>query len=113
MIRNAVLKCVAIAMLTFAVIPSHAGSDPVPTKKNSIPAKPYKVLTSGKRITVQSKTDISKIMVWTSKGQRFVEENNVNAASYSFNVTIREKFLFMMLELSDGKRFTEKIGISE
>lgn len=113
MIRNAVLKVLAIAIFTFAVTPGHAGTEPLPKAVSSSPAKPYKVLTSGKRITVQSKTDISKIMVWTAKGHRFIEANDVNATTYSFNVTIREKFLYMMLELSDGKRYTEKIGLAE
>ena len=73
--------------------------------------KPYKVLTAGKRITVQSKTEISKIMVWTSSGHRFVEENDVKAPSYTFVVSISEKFFYIMLELKDGKRYTEKVGV--
>lgn len=113
MIRNAVLKVMAIAILTFAVTPGHAGNEPLPKTISFSFAKPYKVLTAGKRITVQSKTDISKIMVWTAKGHRFIEENNVNASTYSFNVTIKEKFLYMMLELRDGRRYTEKIGLAE
>ena len=75
------------------------------------PVKPFKVLTNGKQITVQSKQNFKSIMVWTSSGHRIVEEKEVNAANYSFTVPPKEKFVFMMAEMSDGKRFTEKIGI--
>jgi hypothetical protein len=73
--------------------------------------KPYKILTSGRHITIQSNKDIARIMVWTSSGNRFVEQNNVNAPSYSFNITIRERFYFMLLEFKDGKRYTDKFGV--
>jgi len=103
---SAIILCVA----TLATGQVNAIPDKKPAAETAA-AKPYKVLTSGKRITVQSKTEINKIFVWTSTGRRFVEENNVKAASYSFTVTINEKFFYIMLELKDGKRYTEKIGV--
>ena len=74
-------------------------------------AKPYKVLTNGKQITIQSKQDIRSVMVWTSSGHRIVEQKDINAASYKFTVSVNERVFFMMLETVDGKRFTEKIGV--
>jgi hypothetical protein len=75
------------------------------------PVKPFKVLTNGKQITIQSKQNFKSIMVWTSSGHRIVEEKEVNAPNYSFTVPSKEKFVFMMAEMTDGKRFTEKICV--
>jgi hypothetical protein len=113
MIRNAILKLIAVAILSLTFTPGNAGTEAIPKAIAFSFAKPYKVLTVGKRITVQSKADIAKIVVWTAKGHRFIEDNSVNTSSYSFTVTMREKFVYMMLELKDGRRFTEKIGIAE
>ena len=74
-------------------------------------SKPFRILTNGKQITIQSNKNISKIIVWTSGGNRFVEQSNVEASSYNFTIPAKEKFVFMMLELQGGKRFTEKIGV--
>ena len=75
------------------------------------PAKPFKVLTNGKQITVQSKQNLKSLMVWTSSGHRIVEEKDLKTNSYSFTVPAKEKVVFMMLETAEGKRFTEKMGI--
>ena len=75
------------------------------------PAKPYRVLTSGKEVTIKCTKEIKSLMVWTSGGNRIVEEKNVNASHYSFRVTIREKIFFIMLRLVDGKTYSEKIGV--
>ena len=74
-------------------------------------AKPYKILTDGKQITIQSKLDIRSVLVWTSSGHRIVEQKEINAAIYKFTFPAREKILFLMLETINGKRFTEKIGV--
>src|SRR5689334_4294157 len=85
----------AVLILCIATLTS-AQSDTSPEIKKTlaerIAAKPYKVLTAGKRITVQSKTEINKILVWSSSGHRFVEDNNVKASSYTFTVSTGEKF---------------------
>lgn len=75
--------------------------------------KPYKILTQGKQITIQSKQEIKSLMVWTSGGHRIVEAKKVMNTSYTFNVPSKEKLVFMMTELSDGKKYTEKIGIKQ
>lgn len=74
-------------------------------------SKPFRILTNGNQITIQSNKNISKIIVWTSGGNRFVEQSNVESSSYNFTIPAKEKFVFMMLELQGGKRFTEKIGV--
>lgn len=74
-------------------------------------AKPYKILTSGKRITIQSKLNISSVIVWTAGGHRVVEQNDINATSYTFNITVREKLFFVRIDLGDGKMYSQKIGV--
>lgn len=73
--------------------------------------KPYKILTAGKQVTIRSNRDIKNLMVWTSDGNRIVEQKDVNNTSYTFRVTTNEKLLFVMLKLDDGKVYSEKIGI--
>lgn len=73
--------------------------------------KPYKILTSGKQITVKSTRNIKNILVWTASGHRIVEQREVNASTYSFNINVSEKIFFLMIEYEGSKPFTEKIGI--
>ncbi|MEI9911272.1 MAG: hypothetical protein WDO71_17380 [Bacteroidota bacterium] len=73
--------------------------------------KPYKILTSGKQITVKSTKNIKNIMVWTASGHRIVEQKAVNASSYTFNINVNEKIFFVMIEYEGSKPYTEKIGI--
>jgi len=73
--------------------------------------KPYKVLTNGKQITVQSKQNLKSLIVWTANGHRFVEEKDLTTNSYSFTVPTKENIFYIMLETADGKRFTEKMGV--
>ena len=80
--------------------------------KNEISAaKPYKILTNGKRITVQAKHNIKTVFVWTSNGHRVVEQKEINTTSYSFNITVPEKLFFMRIDMEDGNKFTQKIGV--
>ncbi len=73
--------------------------------------KPYRILTSGKQVTVKSTKNIKSLMVWTSGGHRIVEEKNLNATSYSFRIQVNEKVFFVMVQLADGKTYSEKIGV--
>ena len=103
-------------IISFAVLVNVSiAQDPGPKKKVAATekkeTKPFRVLTNGKRITVQSSRDISSIIVWTASGHRFVEQTNIQAPSYNFTVPPNEKIVFLMLELEPGKRYTEKIGI--
>ena len=81
----------------------------------SVPAKvnePFKVLTQGKKITIQSKPKLKKIMIWTASGHRIVEDHNLDQHSWTFNINVNENVFYLMLELADGKRYTKKIGIT-
>ena len=82
-----------------------------PVTKTSEPAKPFKILTNGKQITIQSKQNLRSIMVWTASGHRFVEEKELKSNSYSFTVPSKEAIFYMMIETAEGKRFTEKMGV--
>jgi hypothetical protein len=41
-----------------------------------------------------------------------LEQDNINAANFSHTISINEKIFFVMIETTDGKRFTEKIGLN-
>jgi len=115
MTHSIIRKIAAISAFTF-VVSSSLAQDPGPKGKNLTPpqnatAKPFRILSNGQRITVQSNKDIDRIIVWTATGNRFVEQSNIEAASYYFVVPSKEKYVFMMLELKGGGRYTEKIGV--
>lgn len=74
-------------------------------------SKPYKILSAGKKITIQSKNNIKRIFVWTSDGHRIVEQHDLNISSYSFTIPVNEKYFFLMVEMRDGKRYSEKFGV--
>ena len=85
--------------------------NPRPPKENYNSSPPYRVLTAGKKITIQTKLNISNIIAWTSSGNRIVEQKNLNLTRYSFTVPGNDRIIFLMLELQDGKRYTQKIGL--
>jgi hypothetical protein len=104
------------AIIVFACLVNVSlAQDPGPKKKvtdtEKKESKPFRILTNGKRITVQSNKDISYIIAWTASGHRFVEQINVQSSSYNFTVPSNEKIIFVMIELEPGKRYTEKIGV--
>ena len=102
----------ALILLANIVVSSHAQSTAGPSFANEkIEKKPYKILTAGKQVTVKATSSIKTIMVWTSSGHRIVENKSVNANHFTFNLTINEKIIFIMLRMENGKHFTEKVGI--
>jgi hypothetical protein len=111
--RNPILK--AILVSGFFCITAFAHGQPKQSprvdKNTTTPVKPFKVLTNGKRITIQSKQNLRSVMVWTASGHRFVEEKQLTTNSYTFTVPSKEKVFYMMIETAEGKRFTEKMGI--
>ena len=116
MIQLAIQYTVAVATFLMIVTSSHAQKDDYVPPKNKTVAekkviKPYKILTSGKRITVQSKNNIKRILVWTATGHRIVEQHELDVPSYNFTIPGDEKIFFLMLETQDGKRYSEKFGI--
>jgi hypothetical protein len=97
----ALLLFSALFLFTQAQSSSFPGNDP----------KPYRILTSGKQVTVKSTKDIKTVMVWAASGHRIVEQKEVNATSFSFRIGVNEKVFFVMLELKGEERYTEKIGV--
>ena len=109
-VRKALLLS-AIACLSYF---SEAQSSGIPISASNHTEKtfkPYRILTSGKQVTVKSTKNIKTLMVWTSGGHRIVEEKNLNVNSYSFRIQVNEKVFFVMVQLADGKTYSEKIGV--
>ena len=106
--NKSIRRLLTILSMSIAVIISHAQ----PVTDNAVKeAKPYKVLTSGKQITIKSTKGISHVMLWTNGGNRLVEQRGINASSYSFTIPINGKVFFLMVGLVNGKIYTEKIGV--
>ena len=116
MTRLAIQYTLAVAAFFMIVITSHGQKDDnIPPKNKSVTekkvTKPYKILTSGKRITVQSRNNIKRILVWTSSGHRIVEQHELDVPSYNFTIPGEEKIFFLMLETNNGNRYTDKFGV--
>jgi hypothetical protein len=107
MMKVTISRFIAITSILLLSIFSQA--QPLPAGINE--SKPYKILTSGKQITIKSTKNIESIMVWTATGHRIVEQRQVNTATYSFNVNVNEKVFFIMIGYPGLKPFTEKIGV--
>jgi hypothetical protein len=106
MITLTALRKVIFAILVFIPILIKAQ-----VEKPEKTSKPYRILTSGKQVTIKSIKDMKSLMVWTASGHRILEQKEMNVQSYDFRIDVKEKYFFMMIQLSDGKVFTEKIGI--
>ena len=106
-------KMAAIALFCASVSFSMAQDPGLKSKSSQTKTenKPFKIMTAGRRITIQSIQDINRIMAWTTTGHRVVEQTNFDSPSYSFNIPGNEKLLFVMIQLKNGKYYTEKIGV--
>ena len=108
-IRKAILVCALFSVTSF--IYGQPKKSPKSEISSPTSAKPFKVLTNGKQITIQTKQNLRSLMVWTANGHRFVEEKDLTTNSYTFTVPSKEKIFYMMIETAEGKRFTEKMGV--
>jgi hypothetical protein len=108
MMRPATRRFMAIAAFMLLSIISLA--QPIGESYKTGP-KPYRILTSGKQITVKSTKNIKNIMVWTASGHRIVEQKDLNLTSYSFNTGSRSNVIFVMIQYEGQKPYTEKIGV--
>ncbi len=84
----------------------------ISVEKRTEDPKPYKILTNGKKITIQSEQKIKSVLVWTASGHRIVEQKKIEALSFTFTVTVKENILFIMVVMENGKRYTSKIGVN-
>lgn len=108
-IRKTILASALFCVCCF--VQAQVKQSPKSEIATSASAKPFKVLTNGKQITIQSKQNLKSLMVWTASGHRFVEEKALTTTSYSFTVPPKEKIFYIMLETAEGKRFTERMGV--
>ena len=105
------------AMLVFALFGAtyltnaQGKQSPISEARATSSAKPFKVLTNGRQVTIQIKQNLRSLMVWTASGHRIVEEKNLPTTSYSFTMPAKEKVFFIVIETAEGKRFTEKMGV--
>jgi hypothetical protein len=115
MMLQAIRKLLAItsfACITIVAQSQSGSSESIePGTVAKAEAIPFKVLTSGKQITIKSSKNIKSIMVWTASGHRIIEQKDVNASTYNFRISVNEKIFFVMLQLIDGKIYSEKIGV--
>ena len=107
MTRHFIRRLMMILVIACLSLLSYAQPAPAPNNE----PKPYKILTTGKKVTVKSSKNIQSIMVWTADGHRIVEQQDINASSFSFTARPNEKYFFVMIRLEGMKPFTEKIGI--
>ncbi len=105
---SSVTRLLAAAFLSLSLYTSYAQPAPAPAPRE---VKPYKVVTSGKQITIKSSKDISHVMLWTTNGYRVVEQREINNSNYTFRVPVDQKKFFLLIGLKDGKVYTEKVGI--
>ena len=103
------MAIIAIATLSLASL--EAQPAPVLVKETVKVAKPYRILTSGKQVTIKSSKDIKSVMVWTADGHRVIEQKDINAPSFNFRINVNAKVFFMMVQLADGKTYSEKLGV--
>lgn len=104
--QQSIRRLFAVVTMSLLLFVSQAQPDRKETK-------PYKVLTSGKQITIKSTKDINHVMLWTTGGNRVVEQKDINKASYTINIPVNQKTFFLMIGFVGGKIYTEKIGLRD
>lgn len=101
---KSVSRLVAVILFTVSFLSIKAQS----TKKET---KPYRVITSGRQLTIKSSKTINNIMVWTTDGNRVVEQKTINNNSFTIDIPVYRKAFYLMIGLTNGKIYTEKIGV--
>ena len=111
MTQLSVRRLVAIMSITLLSIFGYAQPINLGPYETAKVEKPYKLMTSGKQVTVKSTKSIKSVMVWTASGHRVLEQKDVNTSSYSFTLNSSEKIFFVMIQMEGSKPYTEKIGV--
>jgi hypothetical protein len=73
--------------------------------------KPYKITSSGRQLFIKSNKTIQHVMVWTTDGNRVVEQKNINNNNITIDIPISRRTFFLMIGLADGKIYTEKLMV--
>lgn len=113
MMKTYVLKAIFVFALVSVthLINGQPTERPIRETVGKPPVKPFKVLTNGKYITVQSKQNLRSLIVWTASGHRIVEEKDLQTTNYSFALPNKEKVFYLMVVTAEGKKFTERMGV--
>ena len=85
---------------------SAAAAQPLKTE-----ARPYKILTSGRQLTIKSSQSIQHIMVWTLDGHRVVEQKDINQQRVRVDIPVNRNAFYLRISYPNGKVYTERIGI--
>src|SRR4051812_17634296 len=99
------LKLSGLICLVIFCLPAFSQHKPDST------AKVYRIITSGKQLTVKSKQPIKNVMVWTTAGDRVVEQRGIHNNSCTVEVPTTQKNFFLMVGMEDGQVYTEKLGL--
>lgn len=94
------------AMLLLSVLFIAGEAQPV-----KMETRPYKVLTSGRQLTIKSSKVIQNVMLWTTGGDRVFEQKDINNNTITIDIPISRRAFFLMIGLASGKVYTEKIGV--
>lgn len=105
---KAVGRLLAVLSLSLYLSAAIAQSDASSASRET---KPYKVMTAGRQVTIRSTKDIKQVMLWTTGGNRLVEQREINNSAFTFTIPVSGKYFFLMLTLTNGKVYTEKIGL--
>lgn len=98
-------------LLAFLLFISFSGGSISQVPAGASETKPYKVLTNGRQLTIKSNTVINHVMLWTTGGDRVVEQRGINDNTFSITIPVSHKAFFLMVGLANGKVYTEKIGM--
>lgn len=101
---KSVYRLLAVILLGISFFSTQAQ----PAKKET---KPYKVITSGRQLTIKCSKAINNVMVWTTDGNRVVEQKNINNNSFTIDIPVYRKAFYLMIGLVNGKIYTDKIGV--
>lgn len=104
---KALRRLMALASLSLLLI--HAQAQPADKKES----RPFKILTSGKQVTIKSTKTINHVMLWTSGGNRLVEQKDINNTDFTFRIPVNGSYFFLMVTLANGKVYTDKIAAGQ
>lgn len=101
---QSVYRLLALVALSLTVLAAPAQ----PLKTGN---KPYKVMTSGRQLTIKSNKNIQNLMVWTTDGHRVVEQKGINSNQVKVEIPVIRSSFYLMIELPGGKVYTDRIGV--
>ena len=106
---KALRRLLPVLLFLFTVTASSAQPDrEIPGDKK---VRPYKLLSSGRQITIRSTKNLKHVLLWTTGGNRIVEHKEINHTNLVLDIPLNQKTFFLMIAMNDGKVYTEKIGI--